>query len=76
MPALNDLGLPRNSLAIGLVGFNVGVEGGQLAVISVAFLLTAWLRDAVRYRHWIVVPGSAAIALCGILWTIQRIAWR
>jgi hydrogenase/urease accessory protein HupE len=72
--ALSDLELPRNSLAVGLVGFNVGVEGGQLAVISVAFLLTGWLRDAARYRRWIVIPGSAMIALCGVWWTIQRIA--
>ena len=71
--ALNDLELPRNSLAIGLVGFNVGVEGGQLAVICAAFLLTGWLREPARYRRWIVIPGSAVIALCGAWWTIQRI---
>ncbi len=72
--ALGDLELPRNSLAVGLVGFNVGVEGGQLAVIAGAFLLTGWLRNAAQYRRWIVIPGSALIALCGVVWTIERIA--
>ena len=71
--ALSDLDLPINSLAAGLVGFNVGVEGGQLAVISLAFLATAWLRDAARYRRWIVIPGSAAIAMLGVWWTVQRV---
>ena len=71
--ALSDLALPRASLAAGLVGFNVGVEGGQLAVISVAFLATAWLRAPESYRRWIVIPGSACIALVSVWWTIQRV---
>jgi hypothetical protein len=70
--ALQELNLPTASLLVGLVGFNVGVEGGQLAVIAIAFLATAWLRDAARYRQWIVVPVSALIALAGVWWTVTR----
>lgn len=71
--ALSDLDLPKSSLVAGLVGFNVGVEGGQLLVIAAAFLATVWVRDPVRYRRWIVIPGSAAIALLGGWWTVQRV---
>lgn len=71
--ALSELDLPKSSLAAGLLGFNVGVEGGQLAVITVAFLATVWVRDPARYRRWIVIPGSAAIALLGVWWTVQRV---
>lgn len=71
--ALKELELPQSSLALGLVGFNVGVEFGQLAVIALAFLATAWIRDPVRYRRWIVIPGSLAIAACGLWWTFQRV---
>ncbi len=71
--ALSDLDLPKSSLAVGLVGFNVGVEGGQLAVITLAFLATAWLREPTQYRRWIVIPGSALIALAGAWWTIERV---
>ena len=71
--ALSDLALPRASLATGLLGFNVGVEGGQLAVIGAAFLATCWLRDPERYRRWIVIPGSACIAAVSVWWTIQRV---
>ena len=74
--ALSERELPRDLLAIGLAGFNVGVEGGQLAVIAAAFLLTGWLRNPVHYRRWVVIPGSIAIALCGVWWTIERIAWK
>lgn len=72
--ALGELDLPTNSLVAGLVGFNVGVEGGQLAVISIAFAATFWLRDAAQYRRWIVIPGSLYIALRGAWWTVERIA--
>jgi hypothetical protein len=69
---LADLNLPKSSLAVGLIGFNVGVEVAQLTVIALAFLATFWLHDAVRYRRWIVVPGSALIAAIGLWWAIQR----
>ena len=72
--ALGDLGLPRGSMASGLVGFNVGVECAQLAIITAAFLAVAWLRDPVRYRRWVVIPGSLAIAAVSVWWTISRIA--
>lgn len=71
--ALGDLDRVPGSLAVRLVGFNLGVEGGQLAVIALAFLATAWLRDPALYRRWIVVPGSTLIALAGVWWSIERV---
>ena len=74
--ALAALELPRASLVVGLLGFNVGVEFGQLAVITLAFAATVWLKDAARYRNWVVVPGSALIALMGVWWMVERIVTR
>ncbi len=71
--ALGDLDLPQAALVAGLVGFNVGVEGGQLAVIAAAFLATCWVRDPAHYRRWVVIPGSIAIAAMGLWWTITRV---
>jgi hypothetical protein len=42
---LGEFGLPPGSFVPALIGFNVGVELGQLAVVAVAFLL---VREAVR----------------------------
>jgi hypothetical protein len=69
---LVDLGLPSDQLAIALGGFNVGVELGQIAIV-LAFLPLAWLlRNTIFYRWVIVVGGSLAIAVLGIIWTLQR----
>jgi len=70
---LHEIGLPRADYITGLVAFNVGVEFGQLAVITIAFALTGlWFRDRPWYHRGIVVPASAAIALVGMYWTVQR----
>jgi hypothetical protein len=71
---LQEIGLPRADYAIGLFGFNVGVEFGQLAVIAIAFGVSGlWFRHKPWYRQRIVWPASAAIALMGAFWTIERI---
>jgi hydrogenase/urease accessory protein HupE len=71
--ALRDLDLPQSSLVVGLVGFNFGVEGGQLAVISLAAACTFWIRDQELYRRWVVFPVSGLIAAVGLFWTVERI---
>lgn len=70
--ALSELDLAPGALVVGLLGFNIGVEGGQITVLLIAFGLTFWVKDA-EYRKYIVIPGSIAIALMGIWWTIERV---
>ena len=62
-----------SSLVVGLLGINLGVEFGQLAVISAALLATFWISDPKKYRQFVVVPGSLVIAAMGIWWMIERI---
>jgi hydrogenase/urease accessory protein HupE len=72
--ALRDVGLPRSEFLTALLGFNVGVELGQLAVIAGAFLAVGyWYGDREWYRRRIVVPASACIAGMGVFWTLQRL---
>ena len=71
---LSELGLPRSEFVTALITFNAGVEAGQLAVITGAFVLVAyWTSHREWYRRRIVVPASATIALVGVFWTIQRL---
>lgn len=71
--ALSRLDLPAAALLVGLLGFNLGVELGQLTVIAAGLLLTIWLRDPDRYRKAVVIPGSLAIAAMGAYWMIERV---
>ena len=71
--ALSAFDLDPTSLVIGLLGFNVGVEFGQLAVIAIVFVLTIWIKDEAQYRKLAVVPCSILIAVMGIYWTIERV---
>ena len=68
---LGELGMPRGQFGLALVSFNVGVELGQLSVIALATLAVGWWRlsKLERYRRWVVVPVSLAIALVGLYWT-------
>lgn len=74
-----ELGLPREQFLGGLIGFNVGVEIGQLSVIAVAFVLSIgvqqWMTRAgciCHYRHYVVIPLSLVIALTGAWWAVER----
>ena len=70
---LADKPIPADSFLAALTGFNLGVEGAQLAVIALAFAATCWVRDEERYRRWVVVPASVGIALAGLWWAAERI---
>ena len=70
---LQEFGLPADRLISALVGFNVGVELGQLAVIACAFSLVGfWFRGSTWYRPVISIPSSLLIALVGAYWFFER----
>ena len=71
---LQELGLPRSEFLNALVTFNLGVEFGQLAVISIAFLVVGiWGRGKEWYLPWVVIPGSLFIAVVGFYWAVERV---
>jgi len=69
---LSDLGLPASALVLALVGFNVGVELGQLAIVLVFLPLAFALRDTTFYRNGLVRGGSLLIAALAAWWFIER----
>jgi hypothetical protein len=69
---LVDLGLPKEILVLALVGFNLGVEVGQMAIVS-AFLPAAYaLRGTRFYRRIVLIGGSLLIVVVASLWLIER----
>jgi len=70
---LTDLGLPKESLLLALVGFNLGVEVGQLAIVS-AFLPFAFaLRSTLFYRMLVMSGGSAVVLAVALVWFAERL---
>ena len=69
---LADLGLPQQALALALVGFNIGVEVGQLAIVAVFLPLTFLLRRTTFYRQGVRVGGSLLIAALAAVWLAER----
>jgi len=70
---LVDLGLPRDALALALVGFNLGVECGQLAIVAVFLPLAFSLRRSWFYRRLVMTGGSLAIAVLAAVWLCERL---
>ncbi len=80
--ALQELGLPRSALVPALASFNIGVEIGQIAIVSVVMPLL-WALDRlpapgpragiVPVRSGLVVyPISAVIVVLGSYWFLVR----
>lgn len=69
---LQDLGLREGALAWPLLGFNLGVELGQLALVAVLLPLACLWRDRAFYRSVVVRGGSAAVAALAGVWVLER----
>ncbi len=69
---LADLGLPQGALALALVGFNLGVEVGQLSIVLVFLPLAYALRRSTFYRRVVLWGGSLLIAAMATLWLVER----
>ena len=71
-----SLGLPDGQFWSALIGFNIGVEVGQLSVVALAALLLWPLRHRISealYRKAVVWPTSILIGFIGIYWAIERV---
>jgi len=69
---LAEMGLPKGARLVSLIGFNLGVEVGQLAVVLAVMPLAYLLRATAFYRRGVLPWGSAAIALLAMAWLVQR----
>ncbi|MEO8386662.1 MAG: HupE/UreJ family protein, partial [Betaproteobacteria bacterium] len=69
---LTELGLPKDALVLSLLGFNLGVETGQLAIVA-GFLPVAFLlRNTPLYRKGVFILGSVFTMLVALVWLVER----
>ena len=69
---LGHLTQNQTALIVTLLGFNVGVELGQLAVITVTFPVLFAIRMSAAYTRLLLPAGSALIAVIAFFWFVQR----
>jgi hypothetical protein len=70
--ALTELGLPRGAMIRALIGFNVGVELGQLAFVAAVMPAVVWLAKPGRVARLPQVL-SVAVAAAGTFWLAERL---
>jgi hypothetical protein len=71
---LADLGLRGTNLLLSLVGFNCGVELGQMAIVAGVLPLTFVVRHSWLYRRTFMPAGAAAIVLLACWWLLARMS--
>jgi hypothetical protein len=69
---LTELGLPRDAMVRALIGFNVGVELGQLAFVAVVMPAVVWLARPTRLPRLPQIL-SILVAVMGVVWLVERI---
>jgi hydrogenase/urease accessory protein HupE len=70
---LREMNLPRSGLAASLFSFNLGVEMGQLVIVTLLYPLLL-LAAGSRYRERITQCVSLVILGFGLVWFFQRIS--
>lgn len=71
--SLSDVPFPKGDFIMALLGFNIGVDAGQLAIILALFLALGWARNKRWYRARVAIPISLVIGGIGLLWAIERV---
>ena len=69
---LADMGLPSGARLVSLLGFNCGIEAGQLAVVLAVMPIAYLMREVTAYRRALLPWGSAGVATLALVWFIRR----
>lgn len=72
--ALSELGLPAGARVLALLGFNLGVELGQLAVVAMVLPVLFALRKRPWYARVAMPLASLGLAALAAWWLAQRLA--
>ncbi len=71
--ALSEVGLPKNDIPLALLGFNIGVEAGQLGFVAVVLGIIAILRrTTVTFPRWTPLVPPYAVGGLAMFWVVER----
>ncbi|MBS4214722.1 MULTISPECIES: HupE/UreJ family protein [Neobacillus] len=70
---LSEMRLDTNHMARSLLSFNIGIEIGQLIIVSLVYPLILWIKKlTLKPIKWVIPGTSAAILAFGLVWFIER----
>ncbi len=68
------IGASTSGAILPLLSFNVGVELGQITLAAITLPLLLRMRNIATWTKWGIPAASAAIALAGAAWLLDRVA--
>lgn len=68
---LREIAIPRSGLVASLLGFNLGVEIGQLMILAVCVPLLGLLGKFIMNRR-LIIGFSSVVFILGFIWFIER----
>ncbi len=69
---LGTLGIPGKYMAVSLLGFNVGVEIGQVAIVCLILPVLFVVRRSRAYSPYAVNLGAGLLILISMYWFLER----
>jgi len=73
---LTEIKKDTDTFLTAILGFNIGVELAQIALIAAGFVLIILpFGNRSWYRNFVVIPCSLTIAAIGLLWLYNRLAF-
>jgi hypothetical protein len=69
---LGEIGIPDKYLVHSLLGFNIGVELGQVAIVMAVFPVLFLLRNTLLYNRLLMPAAAAALIMVSLYWFTER----
>ena len=69
---LGEMGISPRHMVLTLLGFNLGVEVGQAAIVCLIFPVLYVLKSTALYTRFALRPAAAALILVSLYWFVER----
>ncbi|MBS3061063.1 MAG: HupE/UreJ family protein [Candidatus Diapherotrites archaeon] len=71
--AISDVGFPKNNFIAALLGFNIGVELGQLAVVAVVYPILFLASKSKTHAQTVKTAVALIVVISGTFWLATRL---
>jgi len=69
---LSSMGISSTYMPLSLLGFNLGVEFGQVAIVSLAFPILFVISRRQFYTRYLLASGAILLIIISLYWFVER----